>query len=65
MPVHARKPHAIEEVCSSTGFPVAEIALYGETRQIIAYHGLRTQATSPGNQTMRVPIGETMSGVVV
>ncbi len=55
----------VDEICSATGFPIATIAFFDETRKKIVFRGARGLPVRSGRSSSELPIEDTFSGVVV
>ncbi len=55
----------VKEIRAATGFPIAAIALYDENRQMMVFHGSQGQRGRSSAGAVELPIGETISGVVI
>ncbi|HTX99460.1 MAG TPA: PAS domain S-box protein [Bacteroidota bacterium] len=55
----------VNEIRSATGFPIAVIALVDEARETIVLHGLMGAGAKTSRLSMELPLGKTLSGIVV
>ncbi len=55
----------VDGIRVATGFPIAAIALYDESRQAIVFHGLRGEHRHLSRSSIELPIDETVSGIVI
>ncbi len=55
----------VNEIRSATGFPIAVIAMVDDTRETIILHGLRGRGAKTDRLSLELPLGKTLSGVVV
>jgi hypothetical protein len=54
----------VEEIGAATGFPCLAIELYDEARQKMVFKAARGIPLPPGQETLEVPVEETLSGMV-
>jgi PAS domain S-box-containing protein len=55
----------VDEICAATGFPIAGIGIYDETRRMILLRGLRTIPSQADRPLLELSVDETPSGVVI
>jgi PAS domain S-box-containing protein len=55
----------VDEICASTGFPIAGIGIYDEAAQKIVIHGRRLVPTGTERPLVELPIASSPSGVVI
>jgi PAS domain S-box-containing protein len=54
----------VEEIGAATGFPCLAIELYDEARQKMIFKAIKGIPLPPGQETLEVPVEETLSGIV-